>query len=109
MRVFKCSACSKIHVEAGNVLIHFPSPERLRKFLDYLESIDADHYAALNRSRGLEKDIYLPAGDRLSVNMAFSVAEFEELKRAVRNYLAGYEPDKLSFAGLLALSKAGLN
>lgn len=109
MRVFKCSACSKIHVEAGNVLIHFPSPERLKKFLDYIESIDADYYAALNRSKGLARDIYLPVGD-MSVNMAFSVAEFEELKRAVRDYLAGYdESDRLPFAGLLALSKAGLN
>jgi hypothetical protein len=108
MRVFKCNTCSKIHVEAGNVLFHFPSPERLKKFLNYLESIDADYYSALNRSKGLAKDIYLPVGD-MSVNMAFSVAEFEELKQAVRDYLAKQESDRLSVAGLLALSRAGLN
>ncbi|MDR0757712.1 MAG: hypothetical protein LBF85_07695 [Tannerella sp.] len=108
MRVFKCSACSKIHVEAGNVLIHFPSVERLKKFLDYIESVDTGCYAALNRGKGLVKDIYLPVGD-MSVNMAFSVAEFEELKCVIRNYLAGHETDKSLAAGFLELSKAELN
>ncbi|MDR1408561.1 MAG: hypothetical protein LBJ23_11045 [Tannerella sp.] len=108
MRIFKCDACSKIHVEVGNVLIHFPSPARLKKFLHYLESIDADYYAALNRSKGLAKDLFLPVGD-MSVNMAFSVAEFEALKQAVRQYLAEHEASRLTLAGRLALSKIELN
>ncbi|MDR1866202.1 MAG: hypothetical protein LBR08_11610 [Bacteroidales bacterium] len=60
MRIFKCNACNKIHLEAGNILMHFPSTERLRRFLNYLESIDAPHYAAINRNKGLAKDVYLP-------------------------------------------------
>ncbi|MDR2121009.1 MAG: hypothetical protein LBP64_09100 [Tannerella sp.] len=108
MRIFKCKSCTKIHVEAGNVLIHFPSPERLKKFLNYLESIDVDYYSALNRNKGLAKDIFLPVGD-MSVNMAFSVEEFEELKQAIRDYPAIHESDESSVTSLLVLSKAGLN
>jgi hypothetical protein len=99
MRIFKCKTCSKIHLEAGNVLIHFPSPERLRKFLNYLESIDPAYYAAINRKKGLAKEIFLPVGD-LSVNMAFTVAEFEELKQTIGDYLAVYEAEIHPLAGL---------
>lgn len=99
MRIFKCNTCSKIHLEAGNVLIHFPTPERLEKFLNYLDAIDPSHYAAINRKKGMAKDIFLPVGD-LSVNMAFSVAEFEELKQLVRDYLAAHGTDVHPLAGL---------
>jgi hypothetical protein len=73
-------------VEAGNLLIHFSSLKRLAVFLDYLESIDPYHYKALNGNRGVSRDIYLPVGDT-SVNMAFSVDEFEELKQTLHHFL----------------------
>jgi hypothetical protein len=72
-------------VAAGNLLIHFPSLNRLKAFLDYLEAIDPAGYKAINNSRGLPHDIYLPVGDT-SVNMGFSVDELEELKRTVRRF-----------------------
>ncbi|MDR1343071.1 MAG: hypothetical protein LBK18_07460 [Prevotellaceae bacterium] len=87
MRIFKCSACSKIHVEAGNVMMHFPTLKRLKGFSDYLESIDPHYYKAANSGKGLAHDVYLPVGDA-SVSMAFSVGEFEELKQAIRRFLA---------------------
>jgi hypothetical protein len=86
MRVFKCSACSKIHVEAGNVMVHFPTLERLTEFLAYLEAIDPYYYREANSSKGLAHDIYLPIGDT-SASMAFSVDEFEELKLAIRRFM----------------------
>jgi hypothetical protein len=73
-------------VEVGNLLIHFPSLKRLKVFWDYLETIDPARYKVINNSRGLSHDIYLPVGDT-SVNMAFSVDEFEELKQTVRRFL----------------------
>jgi Rad3-related DNA helicase len=73
-------------VEAGNLLVHFPSLKRLKAFLDYLEAIDPVSYKTINNSRGLSHDIYLPVGDT-SVNMAFSIGEFEELKQTVRRFL----------------------
>ncbi|MDR1454847.1 MAG: hypothetical protein LBJ01_04270 [Tannerella sp.] len=108
MRLFKCSACSKIHLEAGNVLVHFPSLERLGKFLNYLESIDPFHYASINRKKGLAKDIFLPVGD-LAVNMAFTVAEFEELKRTVSEYLAAHKAEAHPPAGFGELMKIEWN
>ncbi|MDR2385889.1 MAG: hypothetical protein LBD80_09590 [Tannerella sp.] len=90
MRIFKCNTCSKIHLEAGNLLIHFPSVDRLKKFLDHLESIDVAYYAAINRKKGLEKDIFLPV-DNSTVNMAFSVSEFNELKEMIQDYLTRKE------------------
>jgi hypothetical protein len=105
MRIFRCKACSKIHVEVGNLLIHFPTLKRLKVFLDYLESIDPVHYKAINGSRGLSHDIYLPVGDT-SVNMAFSVGEFEELKQTVRCFL---EEENLIPAPLPALHTIFVN
>ncbi|MDR1023908.1 MAG: hypothetical protein LBL94_11675 [Prevotellaceae bacterium] len=101
MRIFKCSACSKIHVEAGNVLMHFPTLKRLMGFLDYLESIDPHYYKAANSSKGLARDVYLPVGDA-SVSMAFSVGEFEELKQTIRRFL-----DKENVNPFLRISLSG--
>ncbi|MDR1583771.1 MAG: hypothetical protein LBS55_11055 [Prevotellaceae bacterium] len=90
MKIFKCKTCSKIHIEAGNVFIHFPSVVQLKFFSDYIESLNAHHYAAINRSKGLTKDIFLPIGDT-SVHMAFSMGEFEELKKVIRDFWAETE------------------
>jgi hypothetical protein len=86
-------------VEAGNVLIHFPSLQRLKFFLDYLESIDPCHYKAINSGKGLARDVYLPVGET-SVDMAFSVDEFEELRQMLRHFWdkeTGSDPCNLNF------------
>ncbi|OAV68208.1 hypothetical protein Barb4_02154 [Bacteroidales bacterium Barb4] len=88
MRIYTCNTCSKIHLEAGNVLVHFPALENLRIYMDYLESVDVPYYAAINSKKGLEKVIILPVGET-AVNMAFTVQEFEMLKDTVRDYLTG--------------------
>jgi hypothetical protein len=69
------------------VLIHFPTLTSLKVFSDYLEEItDPCYYKAINSSRGLSRDIYLPIGN-VSVDMAFSVDEFDELKQTIRRFL----------------------
>lgn len=88
IRIYKCKVCEKIHLEAGNALIHFPTRERLKQYLDYLETIDAPYYASLNRRKGLSKDVFLPV-DGSTVNIAFSLEEFETMKMVIRNYLSG--------------------
>jgi hypothetical protein len=90
MRIYRCKSCTRIHIEAGNAYLNFLSPERLTRYLDYLESIDAAHYAALNRRKGLSKEVILHTEDA-SVNVAFTLQEFEELKLTIRNYLANPE------------------
>jgi hypothetical protein len=85
-KIYKCRTCQKIHLEAGNVLIHFPSWGQLRKYLNYLESIDVSYYVATNRKKGLAKDIFLPV-DGGMVNIAFSLDEFEEMKTVIHSYL----------------------
>jgi hypothetical protein len=87
IRIYKWKACEKLHLEAGNALIHFPSLQRLRQYLDYLETIDAPHYAGLNRRKGLSKDVFLPV-EGSTVNIAFSFEEFETMKNVIRNYLS---------------------
>jgi hypothetical protein len=87
IRIYKCKTCEKIHLETGNVLIHFPTLQRLRQYLDYLETIDARHYAALNRDKGFSKDVFLPI-EGSTVNIAFSLEEFEAVKNEIRNYLS---------------------
>jgi hypothetical protein len=86
-------------LEAGNILIHFTEIKHLKVFLDYLESIDTCHYKAANSGKGLAHDIYLPVGNT-SVNMAFSVDEFEELRQTVRRFWekeSGSPPQKAGF------------
>ena len=89
MKVYKCNSCSKIHLEAGNVLIYFPSIHQLKIYSDYLESIDVAFYAAINKNRLTSKAIIIPLGDKECINMAFTVSEFEILKRTIRDYLSG--------------------
>ena len=88
MRIYRCKSCTKIHVEAGNIFLHFSSIEKLKTWLDYLNSIDTAYYASLNRAKGLSKEIILAVGENISVNMAFTVQEFEELKQTITNYLS---------------------
>jgi hypothetical protein len=87
MRIFTCKACSKIHVETGNVLLHFSTPEKLKAYLDYLESIDVSYYETINGKKGLKKVIILPVVGDSSVNLAFTVQEFEAVKEMIRDYL----------------------
>jgi hypothetical protein len=54
-----------------------------------LDSIDVTYYAAINRSKGLSKEIILPLGECIAVNLAFSAQEFVTLKKIIRNYLSG--------------------
>jgi hypothetical protein len=54
-----------------------------------LDSIDAACYAAINRNKGLSKEIILPLGECIAVNLAFTLQEFETLKKIIRNYLSG--------------------
>ncbi|MDR1672444.1 MAG: hypothetical protein LBS09_03120 [Bacteroidales bacterium] len=107
MRVFTCKACAKIHVEAGNVLFHFSTPEKLEIYLEYLESIDVSYYATVNRKKGLKKVIILPMGD-LPVNLAFTEQEFELLKEIIQNYLAT-DRSKKAFVTSEELQQLNLN
>jgi hypothetical protein len=68
--------------------MHFTCPEKLRFYLNYLETIDVPYYAAINGNKGLEKVIILPVAET-SVNIAFTVQEFELLKETIHNYLMG--------------------
>jgi len=86
MRIYSCPSCSKIHVETGNAIIHFASPEKLKMYMDYLESIDVDYYSKINRMKGLSRQIFLQTTN--TVTLAFTVAEFEQLKQIILDYLA---------------------
>jgi hypothetical protein len=97
MRIYICNRCSKIHLEIGNTHIHFSSVERLKVFLNYLDSIDVAYYVAINRSKGLSKEIILPLGEYIAVNLAFTTHEFEAFKGIIRNYLSGKPGFRQSF------------
>jgi hypothetical protein len=97
MRIYKCNRCSKIHLEIGNTHLHFSSEDRLRFYLNYLDSIDVTYYAAINRNKGLNKEIILPLGECIAVNLAFTVSEFETLKRIIRGYLSGKSGTRPAF------------
>ena len=90
MKAYRCNSCSKIHLEAGNVILHFASPPHLKTYLEYLESIDVAHYAELNGRKGLQRVIVLPV-EGSPLNMAFTVQEFEALKGAIRYFLSSEE------------------
>lgn len=86
MRVFKCNSCTKIHVEAGNVLLNFSDEQKLINYLAELDKINADYYAALNSNKPFKKDLFLPvAGTNISIG--FTIGEFNELRKAIRSYL----------------------
>ena len=109
MKVYKCNCCSKIHLEAGNVLINFPSIEYLKIYSDFLESIDVAYYAAINKNRTTSKAIVIPLGDKVSVNMGFTVSEFELLKRTIRDFLSGGTSLRESFVKFDELEAFHLN
>lgn len=89
MHIYTCSTCSKIHVEIGNTIIHFATPEKLKTYLVYLESIDVKYYSEINRKRGLSKEIFLQITNESS--LAFTVSEFEHFKQVIFDYLTGTE------------------
>ena len=109
MRIYTCNKCSKIHLEIGNTHIHFSTLEKLKTYLDYLDAIDIAYYSAINRSKGLTKEIILPLGEQLSVNLAFTTLEFETLKKIIRNYLHGSLSIQESFLGTKEFSPLNLN
>jgi hypothetical protein len=81
----------------------------LQVYFDYLNSIDVAYYAAINRSKGLTKEIILPLGDHISVNLAFTVQEFDALKEMIRRYLSGNLPARKSFVGTKEFYPLNLN
>ena len=109
MKVYKCNSCSKIHLEAGNIVIHFQTITQLITFSDYLESIDVNFYATINRNKWTAKNIFIPLGDKASINMAFTVYEFETLKRTIRDYLSGKNTSCKSFVKCDELESLHLN
>ena len=88
MQIYKCNNCSKIHLEVGNILIHFKTPENISEYLGYLESIDSGYHSAYNRTKGLSKDIYIPING-VPVHLALTIEEFDLLKKTIRDYLSG--------------------
>ncbi|MDR1055461.1 MAG: hypothetical protein LBL90_06475 [Prevotellaceae bacterium] len=86
MRIFTCNNCTRIHIEAGNILFHFANKEKLAKYLNELDVIDAEYYTALNADKAFCKDIFLPVADT-NINLGFSLNEFKEFRERIRNYL----------------------
>ena len=109
MKVYKCNFCSKIHLEAGNIVMHFSTITQLIIYSDYLESIDVSYYAALNKNKWTAKDIFIPLENETSVNMAFTVCEFESLKMTIRDYLSGKKISYISFVKCNELESLQLN
>lgn len=88
MRIFKCSHCSRIHLEIGCTQIHFDSLPDLDKYLKSLDSIDVAYYAAVNRKKGMSKVIIFPLNNTGNIHLGFTQQEFEDLKTVIRNYLS---------------------
>ena len=107
MRVYKCNSCSKIHLEVGNIMIHFSTIQQLKVLSDYLETIDVNYYAAINKR--LAKDIFIPLGDKISVDLAFTVCEFKLFKKTIRDYLSGEKTSHISFIKCNELESIHLN
>jgi|LSPZ01.1.fsa_nt_gi ribosome recycling factor len=87
MRIFTCKTCTKVHLEIENFQIHFDTVRHLKKYLKYLDSIDADYYAAINRKKGLNKVIVISLTQNNSMHLGFTESEFKTLKETIRNYL----------------------
>lgn len=76
-----------VHIEVGNVLIHFTGKQKLAEYLKELDSIDVEYYAMLNRGKQFSKDIFLPVTTGTGVNLSFTVDEFYNFKSMIGNYL----------------------
>ena len=90
-------------------MIHFPSIQHLKIYSDYLESIDVAFYAAINKNRLTSKAIIIPLGDKVCVNMGFTVSEFELLRRTIRDFLSGGTSLRESFVKFKELEAFHLN
>ena len=81
-----------VHIEIGNVLIHFTSTQKLTEYLNELDTIDVEYYAMLNKGKQFNKDIFLPVAVGMGVNLSFTVEEFYYFKSMILNYIRyGYQ------------------
>ena len=86
MRIFTCNSCTKIHIETGNILLHFASTEKLTQYLHELDNIDAEYYAVLNSGKAFSKDIFLQVPNT-NLNLGFTIEEFTVFRESIREYL----------------------
>jgi len=93
MRIFTCDYCTKIHIEIGNILLHFASKNKLEQYLNELDNIDAEYFAKVNLSKPFSKDIFLQVPGT-NMNLSFTVKEFTMYKENIRKYL---QPQKNVF------------
>jgi hypothetical protein len=79
----------------------------LKNYLASLESIDAEYFSCINRTKGLLKDIFLPAG--CNINMSFTLEEFYQFKQMIRDYLNNKPPTDTPFKILKTGNNFSLN
>lgn len=77
-RVFRCSSCTKIHIEFKNINLNFSASE-YDHFRTYINELDTEYWSRANASSPYRRKIILPVGHR-NVNLLFDLVEIEDLR-----------------------------
>jgi len=77
--VFKCSGCSKIHIEYKNLNFNFNEKEYF-DFAKYFKELDGSYWEKMNSHFPYRKKIIVPVGHS-SLNVLLNNEEVQELKK----------------------------
>jgi hypothetical protein len=76
--VFRCSGCSKIHIEYKNLNFNF-SEKEYTDFAKYFKELDGSHWEKQNSQLPYRRKIIVPIGHN-NINILLNSEELSELK-----------------------------
>lgn len=77
-KVFRCSACNKIHIEYKNLNFNF-NEEEYENFSSYFMELDGHYWESVNSQVSFRKKIIVPVGHK-NLKVLLNNSELEELK-----------------------------
>ncbi|PCH71323.1 MAG: hypothetical protein COC06_01420 [Bacteroidales bacterium] len=78
-KIFRCSGCSKIHIEYKNLNFNFDD-EEYKNFANYFMELDGPYWENVNIHVHFRKKIIVPVGHK-NLNMLLDNSELQELKQ----------------------------
>ena len=102
-QIFKCSKCTKIHIEYKNLNFNFNEKE-FNHFAEYILSLDGREWEEKNENAPYERKIIIPIRHK-NFHVLLNNEELNELKELLRirkeeeskHYLKMIQLDKFSF------------
>ena len=92
-KFYRCSECSKIHVDFKNLSFQFDHAE-FRNFKNYIIKLDTDYWATENERQNGERKVMIPINHQ-NLTLKFKPEELNELKDLLGTAIYGPRRFKL--------------